>query len=145
MHQIITRNSKNDSSPICRYREEGAQVADMGSTENKRAKSFKEKKKKKPMQWWWWLLLVCFRERKTVFGGGDRPRHYSSPPFHSIPPLSPLLVCFSFYLNLCLVSYIHQILSINPRIQISYQLAPSITLALLLSFFSRFQRIFEKN
>lgn len=47
MYQIITRNSKNDSSPICRYREEGAQVADMGSTENKRAKSFKEKKKKK--------------------------------------------------------------------------------------------------
>jgi hypothetical protein len=46
MYQIITRNSKNDSSPICRYREEGAQVADMGSTENKRAKSFKEKKKK---------------------------------------------------------------------------------------------------
>lgn len=44
MYQIITRNSKNDSSPICRYREEGAQVADMGSTENKRAKSFKEKK-----------------------------------------------------------------------------------------------------
>lgn len=90
IYQIITRNSKYDSSPICRYWEEGAEVADIdnsiGSTENKR--------RKKPM--WWWLLDYCLeRDRKTVLGGGDSPRQYTPTLF---PTLSPSSLHFAFSL-----------------------------------------------
>jgi hypothetical protein len=91
MHQIITRNSKNDSSPICRYREEGAQVADMGSTENKRAKSFKEKKKSQCSGGGGCFWSVLERERLFLVEGTGLD---TTLPHHSIP--SPLSPPFSF-------------------------------------------------
>lgn len=90
MHQIITRNSKNDSSPICRYREEGAQVADMGSTENKRAKSFKEKKKKKANVVVVVAAFGLFQREKDCFWwrGQAQTLLFPTIPFHppSLPP-----------------------------------------------------------
>lgn len=93
INQIITRNSKYDSSPICRYWEEGVEAGDIdnciASTENKR--------QEKPM------LLVAFglervlrdrdRERVCVcVGWGGHAKTVQNP--HTLPhPLSSPLLC----------------------------------------------------
>ena len=65
-YQIITRNSKYDSSPICRYWEEGAEAADIdnciGSTEAKGKKSQCESS-----GFWTWETVM--REKLCWVGG----------------------------------------------------------------------------